>query len=102
MSISDIGPILLTCMFTSISSEGPEGRFSGLHDAAVLIRLTPEVWSVETVVVKKEIVEKLADVVGGLVGDQAAGDLVVRTILPSSGLAENITPHISNSLSLNK
>ena len=70
--------MLLTCMFTSISSEGPEEKC--LASAAPMYQsflLTCEVWSETVVIVMKETVQQLADVVRRLVGQQAAGDLVL-------------------------
>ena len=85
MSISDIGPILLTCMFTSISSEGP-GEKCLVISLMLCSVFTCKVWPETVVIVVKETVQQLAHVVGRLVGQQTAGDLVLRALLPG-GLA---------------
>ena len=76
-----MGPILLTCMFTSISSEGPGEKCLVQTLDINHVVFTCEVWSETVVIVVQETVQQLTDVVGGLVGQQAAGDLVLGPLL---------------------
>ena len=90
MSISDIGPMLLTCMFTSISSEGPGEKCLVQSQDINHVVFTCEVWSETVVIVVQETVQQFTDVVGCLVGQQAAGDLVLGPLLHTAGLADKI------------
>ena len=101
MSISDIGPMLRTCMFTSIRRDGPGHREQFvLHKVwtehcteLCLDKVTSKVWSETVVVVLEEAVQKLGHVVGRLVGEDDVGHLrdLVRLVrvATGAGLEEN-------------